>query len=46
MTDIEFLWFEDCPNHFDARAMLLDVLRERGVEAPIRDIDAAPGGFA
>ena len=41
MIDIEFLWFEDCPNHVAARAMLMDVLRERNVDAPVRDIDAS-----
>ena len=41
MIEIEFLWFEDCPNHVAARAMLMDVLRERGVNEPVRDIDAS-----
>jgi len=41
MIEIEFLWFDGCPNHVDARAMLLDVLAERGLDAPVRDIDAS-----
>ncbi len=46
MFDIEFLWFEDCPNHAAARAMLEDVLRERGVSSPVRDIDASDPAIA
>ena len=34
---IELLWFEDCPNHLAARAMLREVLAERGVDAPVED---------
>ncbi|MDA1062080.1 MAG: hypothetical protein O2895_04120 [Chloroflexi bacterium] len=43
---IEFLWFEDCPNHLAARAMLREVLAERGRDARVDDIevpDAATG---
>ncbi len=36
---IEFLWFDDCPNHDQARALLREVLAERGVEAEIEDIN-------
>jgi len=36
---IEFLWFEDCPNHPVARAMLREVLAEQQVAAPIEDIE-------
>lgn len=36
---IEFLWFEDCPNHDAARAMLGEVLAERGADASIADIE-------
>ncbi len=46
MIDIEFLWFDGCPNHVPARAMLIDVLRERGVDAPVRDIDASDAEVA
>ncbi len=36
---IEFLWFDDCPNHTAARALLHEVLAERGIEAEIDDIN-------
>ena len=36
---IEFLWFDDCPHHTAARALLSEVLAERGVEAEIDDIN-------
>lgn len=43
--NIEFLWFDDCPNHHDARALLRAVLSEmlveRGIEASIEDINVA-----
>ncbi len=32
---IDFLWFEDCPSHTAARAMLSDVLAQQEVEAEI-----------
>ena len=35
---IEFLWFEDCPSHQTARAMLHDAIAELGLLAEIRDI--------
>lgn len=41
MIDIEFLWFEGCPNYAVARAMLMDVLARRGVDVRVRDIDAS-----
>lgn len=37
---IEFLWFQDCPNHEQARMLLRKVLNEKKVETPIEDIDA------
>ena len=36
---IEFLWFDDCPNHTAARALLSEVLAERGIEAEIDDVN-------
>ncbi len=39
--NIEFLWFDDCPNHHDARALLHDVLADREIEASIDDINVA-----
>ena len=32
---IDFLYWEGCPSHPEAEALLKDVLRERGVEAEI-----------
>ena len=37
---IEFLWFDGCPHHERARALLREVLTERGIEAEIEEIDA------
>lgn len=37
---IEFLWFDDCPNHEAARALLRSVLHERKIDVSIEDIDA------
>lgn len=36
---IEFLWFDDCPNYTAARSLLSEVLAERGIEAAIDDIN-------
>ena len=36
--DIEFLWFEGCPNHVAARRLLREALEETGVEAIIREL--------
>lgn len=36
---IEVLWFEGCPNHEGARALLDEVLTERGVQATIEQIE-------
>ena len=33
---IDFLYWEGCPSHPEARALLDDVLAERGIEAEIR----------
>ena len=38
---VEFLWFQDCPNHEDARRLLRDVLRENGLPEGFEDIDAS-----
>ncbi|MCS7006939.1 MAG: DUF2703 domain-containing protein [Gaiellaceae bacterium] len=32
---IELYYWEGCPSHPEARALLEEVLRERGIEAPI-----------
>lgn len=36
---IELLWFEDCPNHETAHALLEDILRERGLDETIERIE-------
>ncbi len=36
---IELLWFQGCPNHLDAEALLRDVLAEEGIEEPVIRID-------
>jgi hypothetical protein len=37
---VELLWFQDCPNHEDARSLLREVLRENGLPEDFEDIDA------
>jgi hypothetical protein len=37
---VEFLWFEDCPNHDAARAMLHEVIDDVAPGTTVRDIDA------
>ena len=37
---VELLWFADCPNHPEARAMLDEVIAEVAPGTPIRNIDA------
>ena len=32
---IELLWFDDCPNHHDAEALVRNVLADLDVEAPL-----------
>jgi hypothetical protein len=34
--EIEFLYWEECPSHPEALALLEEVLAERGIEAEIR----------
>ena len=36
---VELLWFEGCPNHAAAEAMLSEVLAAAGVTAPIERIE-------
>jgi hypothetical protein len=40
MTEVELLWFADCPNHPAARRMLREAIEETVPGTPIRDIDA------
>ncbi len=35
---IEFLWFDDCPNHNAARSVLDAVLADRGIETLIESV--------
>ena len=37
--DIEFLWFEGCPNHNVARLLLREALAETGLESVIREVE-------
>jgi glutaredoxin len=37
---VEFLWFNGCPNHEEARRLLADVMSRLGIAAPVIDIDA------
>ena len=37
---IEFLWFQDCPNHQEAREVLRSVLQGKGISEAFEDIDA------
>ena len=36
---VEFLYWEGCPSHPEARELLEDVLREQGAEADIRVLE-------
>ena len=40
MLKIELLWFEDCPNRPAARDLLREVVSQRGLDTPVREIDA------
>ena len=44
--NIEFLWFEDCPNRLQARELLRAVLQERGINDGFKDIDATDADVA
>lgn len=41
MKRIDLLWFEDCPNHQGAQALIEDVLAELGIQAEVRAIEVA-----
>lgn len=43
---IEILWFDDCPNHERARALVEDVLRERGIQQSVSSIRIVGAAFA
>ena len=46
MTTIEFLWFADCPNHAEARRLLLEVIESVASGTPVEDIDASDPAVA
>ncbi len=46
MKRIEILWFQDCPNHPVARALVDEVVAEFGVQADIRSIEVADDAIA
>jgi len=43
---VEFLWFDGCPSHAPARALLLDVLASLAPGTDIDDIDASDPAVA
>ena len=43
---VELLWFEDCPNHADARGLLTEALGELAPGIAIDDIDATDPAVA
>ena len=38
---VQLLWFEGCPNHQAAEALLRDVMHKCGVDAPVERIEVA-----
>ena len=36
---IEFLFWEDCPSHPEARKLLTEVMAELGLESPVEEIE-------
>ena len=43
--NVQFLWFNGCPNHEAARTLLMDVLAAHGLEG-FEDIDAGDADIA
>jgi hypothetical protein len=43
---VEFLWFDECPNHEAARGLLLSVVQDLNVQTAVEDIDASDPGDA
>ena len=39
MSEIEFLFWEDCPSHPEARRLLQEAISEAGVDAPVKEIE-------
>lgn len=46
MPRVELLWFQDCPNHPAARALLEELIAELAPGARIEDIDATEPAVA
>jgi hypothetical protein len=46
MTRAQLLWFDGCPNHGAARALLADVLAELAPGTPVEEIDASDPAVA
>jgi hypothetical protein len=44
--EVEFLWFQDCPNHAAARAILDEVINEKAPGTTVTDIDATDSAVA
>lgn len=44
--EIELLWFEDCPNHPAARALLNEVVDNLSPGSEVREIDASDPSIA
>ena len=43
---IQLLWFEDCPNHEQARATLLQLIERRQLDADFEDIELSDPDLA
>jgi hypothetical protein len=43
---IEFLWFEDCPNHEEALRLLQEVMAENGIEQEVISVDLSDPDLA
>jgi hypothetical protein len=39
MSEIEFLFWEDCPSHPEARRLLQEAMAEAGVDAPVKELE-------
>lgn len=46
MPSVEFLWFDGCPNHVAARALLGEVLDELAPGTPVNEINASDPAVA
>jgi hypothetical protein len=46
VSRVEFLWFDGCPNHEAARALLDEVIAEVAPGTPVEDIDASDPAVA